>query len=291
MFETILPFDIAFSKIIQAFISSDFTFLMQFVSWVFTAFPLFVFAAWLYWSRKEKDSFYFVNLLLLSAIFAKGLKLFFKRLRPRFSGSGITDFENHSLSDYSFPSGHATLAGAVVGYFWKQVQKFEKVIVVLLTLLVAFSRIYLGAHFLSDVLAGLLVGFFVGKLNCWLRKRTEHMHFKITKFREEVLLFGFVIVSIAVMVFFKELVIAAAVIGYFTGYSLLKELKIEQTGKSLKRKLAGLACLAIIYAGTFNLDSQQKFVSFFLIGFWVTFLYPLGYESLKHHKKDKKRKH
>jgi len=290
MFESLLPLDFAVNNAVQAIANPAITLLMQAASVIFSAGGVMAIAAWLYWSRKEKDSFYFVNLAALSALFSEAFKQFFQRLRPEFSGQKIQTFENHAINDYSFPSGHATLAGAVYSYLEKGLKKHEKALLAIAVLTVAFSRVYLGAHFLTDVLAGLLLGYFVGKLNLWLRKNTEHMHFKLTRFREEVLLFAFVIISVIIIIFLQELVLAAAVIGYFAGYSLLKEMRIEQSGKSLKRKLAGFACLGIIYAGTFNQDLQLKFISFFLIGFWITFLYPLGYESLKHHVKGRRKK-
>jgi undecaprenyl-diphosphatase len=70
----------------------------------------------------------------------------------------------------SFPSGHTTGAAAVYGFlafaiardlpFLSRMQ-FEVVFwAVMLILLVGFSRIYLGVHYPSDVLAGLMVGGF-----------------------------------------------------------------------------------------------------------------------------------
>jgi len=101
------------------------------------------------------------------------------------------------------------------------------------------------------------------------------------------LLFAFIIGSIIIVVFLQELVLAAVIIGYFAGYSLWKEMRLEQSGKSLKRKIVGFGGIAILYLGSLSNSLEQKFISLFLIGFWVTFLYPLMCESLKHHLKRK----
>jgi undecaprenyl-diphosphatase len=91
------------------------------------------------------------------------------RQRP-FRESSFVD-----LSDYSFPSGHtmaATLLYGVLaviavliirGRIWRTIIVFSALLVVML---VGFSRIALGAHYLTDVLAAIAAG--VGWLwLCW----------------------------------------------------------------------------------------------------------------------------
>ncbi len=60
-------------------------------------------------------------------------------------------------SDYSFPSDHAVMAGAVaVGVLL--VHRRLGLLTVVLALLMAATRVYVGAHFPLDVAAGLAVG-------------------------------------------------------------------------------------------------------------------------------------
>ena len=86
------------------------------------------------------------------------LKYTFQRGRPVFEEPLVT------LTTYSFPSGHAAAAtlfyGLVASYVmiarkgWR-VRLGTAAACTVMVLLVAFSRVYLGAHYLSDVLAGM----------------------------------------------------------------------------------------------------------------------------------------
>jgi membrane-associated phospholipid phosphatase len=87
------------------------------------------------------------------------LKLIFHRSRPELT---FVD-----LGTYSFPSGHAAVSSATFTVAaWLLGLRYRgpraRVLIGLATiagiLLVGFSRLYLGAHYLSDVLAGISVG-------------------------------------------------------------------------------------------------------------------------------------
>jgi membrane-associated phospholipid phosphatase len=104
-------------------------------------------------------------LALLVSVLGSGLssrltKIYFQRERP-------LNFAYYLQETYSFPSGHATSAMALMGilcYFIflevenKQARWALFLASALYTLLMGFSRIYLGVHFLSDIAAGYLLG-------------------------------------------------------------------------------------------------------------------------------------
>jgi membrane-associated phospholipid phosphatase len=86
------------------------------------------------------------------------LKNIFHRTRPKFDGQILT------LSSYGFPSGHTMASTCFYGALavfavWKFKSWGLRLASVgtagLLILLVGFSRIYLGAHYLSDVLGAM----------------------------------------------------------------------------------------------------------------------------------------
>ncbi len=88
------------------------------------------------------------------------IKLLIQRPRP------TTNLLMH-YSSYSFPSGHSSAAALVLGCLilltWRVVRRdWIKVtittILVMLVLAIGFSRVYVGAHYPSDVLAGWCLG-------------------------------------------------------------------------------------------------------------------------------------
>ncbi len=104
-----------------------------------------------------------IFLILLGLGGGLAIEMFFKVViaRPR------PPLELVLATDYSFPSGHATLAtiffGLLVHLFADQMSSsrariFFIVFNVIAILLVGLSRIYLEVHWLSDVVAGFLLG-------------------------------------------------------------------------------------------------------------------------------------
>ena len=93
----------------------------------------------------------------------------------------LAKVENEAAADdvaaqgYSFPSIHSasvlalyfTLAGSIK-------KKWAYILACVLTLLVAYSRVFVGAHYPTDVLAGLALGLITMVIYAFLEKRVEN---------------------------------------------------------------------------------------------------------------------
>lgn len=136
-----------------------FTFVTAFGNWKFVGLSTLLITA-LFASHGRKHNAFALLTTLIGAEATAGIsKLILERPRPM----GIGVFNETS---FSFPSGHATVALAFYGFLgyllWrKKKQPLEKRVVLILTtlviLLVGFSRLYLGLHYLSDVIGGYLI--------------------------------------------------------------------------------------------------------------------------------------
>ena len=87
------------------------------------------------------------------------LKVLFRRKRPIYNGDDM--FALTIIESFSFPSGHSTHAASVAYFFARYVCQtaLQQYIAVMLAWFVGLSRVFLGRHYILDVVVGHLIGF------------------------------------------------------------------------------------------------------------------------------------
>ena len=126
----------------------------------------FVIGFYIYFKEKKRDRRLLFSLAvveLLSIFVEAVVKNMVGRLQPQFVLPYVIEpFDFYH--NFSFPSGHAVIAfaGAFVLSRYKPKLKW---LFYSLAVIISYSRIYLGKHFPSDVIAGAVIGLGIGYIS------------------------------------------------------------------------------------------------------------------------------
>lgn len=115
----------------------------------------FLIISYYFWKSKKKELIIPLWISLLASLAVTYLlKPSINRPRPEAALAAIKE------TGYSFPSAHATAAFSALPPLEKHLKSFN-IILQVFAFLIAFSRVYLGVHYLSDIIAGAIIGYAV----------------------------------------------------------------------------------------------------------------------------------
>ncbi len=273
----------------------------------------------LYWCFDQMIGFRVGLMLLLGNTFNNFFKFLFHTPRPYWVSESVRSL-SHETS-FGLPSGHAQIAATVWGWLAVEVRKrWFRIAALVVILLIGLSRIYLGVHFLSDVLlgwilGGLLVWAFAAwypTVGAWVNRKTLWGKIGLIILSTVLMLgliFGVKWVAepswemdpawverageVAPYSLDGALTVSGTWFGMLTGFVVL----MEKRGKFLAgqggwkrqvRFIVGLIGIFALYFGLGQIFPRNadlisyllRFVRYTLIGLWVSWLGPQAFEQL-----------
>ncbi len=172
-----MDFEIRIIEFLQAGRSDFFDVVFQIISQLGSVLGVIALCAFFFLRRSNNWFWYlftygFVNLTV------RIIKGTVQRIRPFNATDTILNIGD-AVQDFSFPSGHAACATAIAIFlafylFSCFKGKWARVGIVVscsvYVLLVCLSRMYLGKHYLTDVIAGVLISAVICAIGIWFRK-------------------------------------------------------------------------------------------------------------------------
>jgi undecaprenyl-diphosphatase len=170
MLEKLIDLDKEIFVFLNGLGSPTFDSLWLFITKQFYWTPFFVFLAYLLqrkigWKNLGIAILFIAVLLLIGNETVEFCKITFERLRPC-NDPEIKDIIRivHQSDTFSFFSGHAANSMATMTFVYLILKKYYKYafLIFLYPLIFAYSRIYLGVHFPTDILTGYVFGSLLG---------------------------------------------------------------------------------------------------------------------------------
>ncbi len=226
----------------------------------------------MFWSVNKQFGYRMAFVYLSSAVLNQTLKEIFK-IQRIIGETGIRSLRLETAGGYSFPSGHTQSAAS----FWTVVMlKIRKNwfygVAVLMMILVAFSRLYLGVHRPVDVIFGLLIGF------SWVFLANFIFDKMVKNDRIVVPVICFMILVTMVFVrnytFYKAAgTTISLLIGYMIETRYIKYTVKAPMAQQILKLLIGFSGLLIIKSGIKMILPAvilSDFLRYFILGLWLT---------------------
>ncbi len=247
-----------------------------------------------YWAFNKRESIVATYVLLFALISNYWLKYFIANERP----PSTYWIEGADTSNYSTPSGHAQNSATLFGWFSVRVKKWWMLVTgVVLTTIIGISRVYLGVHYLDDILLGWGIGILIVILFYYLEKPAREY---LSKFRSEYLLFVIFVIGFAMTLIAAVLTapprdnfgaLGGLTMGLAIGFMLeskfvnfTTEAPNGQKWRLILRVVIGMVFVLGIMLGLDGLLPTEEIflraIRYFLVAFAGIFVWPLIFKKI-----------
>lgn len=154
-----MGFEIEIILWLQSFRSDFLDSLFEFITMFGEELIIIAILGFFYWCYDKKTAEKLGITVFISLVLNAFLKTLVMRERPYIIDSRVDPIRQQTAGGYSFPSGHTQGAASIfsgVAIWFKK--RWLTIGAIVITIAVAISRMYLGVHFLTDVITGGLLG-------------------------------------------------------------------------------------------------------------------------------------
>jgi len=196
--------------------------------------------------------------------------------------------------EFGFPSGHAQHAALVWSLLAAHFRKrWFTVFAAAMVLLIGFSRVYLGVHFPTDVLAGWLLGGILAKAYLRWSEPSIDWARRLSFERQMLLALGVPMILTALHATPNTAMALGALAGALVGLVLARRQHLypdeDPAPKRRERLLVGLVGLPALYVALVALSPLETSRFYYLylwtrfatVGLWVSYLVPKLVNSMK----------
>lgn len=169
----------------------------------------------------------------------------------------VSYFRSHPPDSWGFPSGHASQAMTLWGSLFMVFNRiWFRVIAISMIIFISLSRMYLGRHFLADILSGLFLGLLmvfivnnVGyqseRINTWLFRRVKEVRFN----PKSIFLYVYLLIVPFLVLFFLQInpEYVAAFLGFNIGFLVVRSRGIPRDSGSISQRIGRLFIAATVF--------------------------------------------
>ncbi len=158
-----MAFELELIKWLQGFRSDFWDFFFQLWTVFGEELVIIGIMGFVYWCYDKKIGEALGITVFVSLVANSVLKVVFQRPRPFLVDEAIVNIRPQTAGGYAFPSGHTQGAATVFGgvAIWLK-RRWLTIASAVIIVMVALSRMYLGVHYLTDVVAGALLALGIG---------------------------------------------------------------------------------------------------------------------------------